>query len=74
MTVCEGVADVSRVRMKVVCPYCGFGNSFALPGGMHIVGCDCDEGGCDRRFVLDVPNVAPVQVRLLEIEGQGPQL
>lgn len=50
------------------CPYCEANVKHKLEGGTHLVWCLIDEGGCDRRFVVEVNY--KVETKTLKIEGE----
>ena len=57
--------------VDVHCPYCDFKNRFSVHGFYplpRVVVCDIDDGGCDRRFVLESKVV--VSAAALKIEGE----
>lgn len=56
-------------RFRVICPYCGFTNSFMLTEGRHIVFCDIVEGGCDGMFVVNM--WFEIRHEVYRIEGQS---
>lgn len=60
-------------KIKIKCPYCGHENTVEHKGeygDLHIVVCDCMEGGCDKAFVADVKVNITAEPRKIEGEGQ----
>jgi hypothetical protein len=61
------------------CPYCGFKNVTKLDEMVqwpttHLVTCDCEEGGCDKKYAITVTWYSKIEVASLQAEyyHEGP--
>ena len=61
------------MKVKVKCPYCNHENKVNTEEGklyqQQVVTCNCDEGGCDRDFVVAM--YITIQVECKKIEGEA---
>lgn len=64
--------------VEVKCPYCDFENKrrvdFKESSIMEVWYCDSEEGGCDRRFVVDVFLAQEIKAKKIEGEPEDKEL
>jgi hypothetical protein len=57
-------------KTNVVCPYCSFiFSTRVVAGNTEILICPVDEGGCDRKFVIDYK--VKIEVEIFKIEEEN---
>ncbi|MBM9615258.1 hypothetical protein JWJ90_13310 [Desulfobulbus rhabdoformis] len=67
---------MSTVPVNITCPYCEFINTRHVDlknmPSIHgeICYCDCEDGGCDRRFVVDYKVKIETEVRSIDGEKE----
>ena len=52
---------------RIRCPYCGFEWWVKFGDGSRIVTCPSDEGGCNRKFAIEVNHKPIVTIFKLEV-------
>lgn len=60
-----------KARFSVICPYCSKENKIELDTSLFsddtVITCDMDEGGCDKKFVVNF-YLSPIS-KCFKIEG-----
>jgi len=60
-----------KTKILVKCPYCNFVNQITREaktiGVSEVIRCDCEEGGCDKEFIINYTLIYSVKVLVSKI-------